>query len=92
MAKTKQSYKIAFVPHKIIGNHLACYNVKYKGKIIRPRAAIKLKIPLNEIWISKKLKGKKKAVLYHELQEIKYRCMGYSGKKAHEKAKRDEKS
>ncbi len=85
----KLKYKVAYVPHKAVKGHLTCYNVKYQGKIIKSgEIAKKLQIPLNEIWISKRLKSRADSVLNHELQEIKYRHMGYSSKKAHEKAKR----
>ena len=83
-------YRVRYVPPEIIGEHLACYYVEYKGKKIRPRAAIKLKIPLNEIWISEKLKNVTDKILFHELQEIRYRERGDSSKSAHKKAKRDD--
>ena len=50
---------------------------------IRPPAAEKLGIPLNEIWISEKWKKYERYILYHELQEIKYRAMGYGKEEAH---------
>ena len=83
----KLGYKIKFVPHRVIKDRIACYNVRYKSKIIRPKIAKKLNIPLNEIWISQKWRGKKEIMLFHELQEIKYRSMGYTEKEAHKKAK-----
>jgi competence protein ComEA len=67
----KLSYKVVYVPHKVVKDHIACYNVKYKGKLIRPPVAKKLRIPLNEIWISKKFQGYEKFILFHELKEIK---------------------
>jgi len=82
----KLGYKIKFVPHKTIKDCIACYNVRYKGKIIYPKIAEKLDIPLNEIWISEKWKNKENNILFHELQEIKYRSMGYTPRKAHKKA------
>ena len=83
-------YQVIYVPYEVIGHHLACYNVEYEGKIIRPRAVRRLKIPLNEIWISETLKNQTERVLFHELQEIRYRRKGYSAQKAHEKAAKDE--
>ena len=64
--------------------------MEYEGKLIRPQVAKKLHIPLNEIWISEKLKNQEERILFHELQEIRYRRKGYNGKKAHEKAEKDE--
>jgi len=86
----KLSYKVVYVPHKVVGEHIACYNVRYKGKLIRPPVAIKLHIPLNEIWISKKFKKYEKFILFHEMKEIKYRSEGYKRKVAHKMARRDE--
>ncbi len=45
----KLKWKVKYVPHEIIENYNACYRVVYKGEIIYPPAADKLKIPLNEI-------------------------------------------
>jgi len=58
-----------------------CYNVRHK-----PKAAGKLNIPLNEIWISEKWKNKEENILLHKLKEIKYRHKGYDEKEAHKKA------
>ena len=79
----KRNYKVVYVPHEIIKDYNACYNVIYDEKIIRPPAAKKLGIPLNEIWISEKWKKYERYILYHELQEIKYRAMGYGKEEAH---------
>jgi len=76
-------YKIVYVPHEVIKDHNACYNVIYDGKNIRPPAAEKLGILINEIWISKKWRKYEKYILYHELAEIKYRAMGYNVEEAH---------
>jgi len=86
----KLGYKIRFVPHELIKNHIAFYNVKYKGKIIRPKIAEKLRVPLNEIWISERYKNKLNNILFHELREIEYRRLGLTPKQAHKKAKKDE--
>ena len=40
---------IKYVPDSVIGEHVACYYVRYKGRQIRPRPAIKMGIPLNQI-------------------------------------------
>jgi len=76
-------YKIKYVPHEVIKDYNACYNVIYCDKHIKPPAADKLRIPLNEIWISKKWKKYEKYILYHELAEIKFRAQGYSVDEAH---------
>ena len=56
-------YRVVYVPEEVVGHHLACYNVEYEGKVIRPRVARRLKIPLNEIWISETLKNQAERVL-----------------------------
>lgn len=84
-------YDVVYVPHRIITDHIACYNVRYKGRKIAPEVAIKLKIPLNQIWISEEYKKYEGGILYHELQEIKYQHKGYDINTAHKMAKEDEK-
>ncbi len=79
----KLGYKIKYVPHDIIKDYNACYNVVYRGSVIKPSAADKLGIPLNEIWISEKWRRYEKYILYHELAEIRYRALGFSGEEAH---------
>lgn len=79
----KMGFKAKFVPDKIIGKHLACYNVNYKGKLVRPLAALELKIPLNQIWIAKKLRKRQAVVIWHELREIYYVSKGQTFKQAH---------
>jgi len=76
-------YKIRYVSHEVIKDYNACYNVIYNGKRIKPPAADRLGIPLNEIWISEKWKKYKKYILYHELAEIKFRAQGCSVEEAH---------
>lgn len=83
-------FRIVYVPHEIIKDHNACYNVVYDGKVACPDAAKRLNIPLNEIWISEKWRRYEEFVLYHEIQEIRYRSQGHDGKTAHEMAERDE--
>ena len=87
---TRLGYKIVYVSNETIGEHLACYHVEFEGKIIRPRTALKLGIPINEIWISEQLKQLEDRILFHELQEIRYRRQGYNSNKAHKKARKDE--
>ncbi len=83
----KLGYKIVYVPDKLIGEHIACYKVRYKGKIISTRPAAWLKIPINQIWISDKYKKFEKGILHHELVEIDYKRKGYTAKEAHRRAK-----
>jgi competence protein ComEA len=87
----KLGYKIKIVPHEVIKDYIACYNVKYREKIVYPKVAKKLNIPLNEIWISERYKKKMDKILSHELREIKYRYMGYNERKAHKKASENKK-
>jgi len=62
----------------------------YRGKVISPPAADKLSIPLNEIWLSERLKVFEEYVLFHELREIEYRYQGYEVSEAHIRARVDE--
>lgn len=84
-------FKIVYIEPAKIEKYNACYRVKYKGQKIYPPAADKLGIPMNEIWISEKLKDFEKYILYHELREIKYRAEGFDVKTAHKRAVKDEK-
>ncbi len=83
-------YKVVYVPHEIIEDHIACYRVKYEGKLICPPAADKLGIPLNEIWISEVFRPYERYILYHELREIAYRADGHGVREAHKLAEQDE--
>lgn len=84
-------YDIVYKPHKEVVDHMAFYKVEYEGEVIAPPIVEKYDISLNEIWLSEKFKPYERYILYHELQEIKYRAEGYGVKKAHLKAKEDEK-
>ncbi len=86
----KLGWKIRYVPHEIIQDFNACYRVKYKEKIIYPPAADRLNIPLNEIWLSERLREYEEYVLFHELREIMYRYRGYDIEEAHLRARIDE--
>ncbi len=83
-------YKVVFVPHERIADHIACYRVNYRGKDIHPPAADKLGIPLNEIWISELFRPYVRYILFHELREIEYRAQGLDVREAHVLASRDE--
>lgn len=87
----KLGFEVVYIPHEKIEDYNACYRVRYKGKEIYPPAADDLGIPMNEIWLSEKLKDFEKYILYHELREIEYRYEGNGVEKAHEKAVEDEK-
>ena len=56
---TKYAYKVIYVPHEVIEDHNATYNVIYDNKMITTKAAKQLSIPLNEIWISEMWKPTK---------------------------------
>ena len=89
----KLGYRIRYVEHKRISKEIACYNVTYKGKQIAPKVALeKLHIPMNEIWISKKYKKHEGIILFHELKEIRFRRRGFSERRAHQMAKKAERS
>lgn len=61
----KHDYKIRYVPHEVIEDYNATYNVTLKDKHITTNAAKKLGIPLNEIWISELWKPYEKYILFH---------------------------
>ncbi len=86
----KLGWRVRYVPHEVIEDYNACYRVNYKGKIIYPPATDKLGIPLNEIWLSEKLREYEEYVLLHELREIHYRYQGYDTNEAHIRARIDE--
>ena len=67
-------YRIRYVPHETIGEHVACYHVVYGGQTVKPKAAESLGIPLNEIWISERYRDREEHILYHEFREIQYRA------------------
>ncbi len=83
-------WRVRFVPHEIIEEYNACYRVAYRGVIITPPAADRLGIPLNEIWLSERLRDYEDYVLFHEVREIMYRYQGYSSEEAHLRARVDE--
>ena len=83
-------WRVRYVPHEIIKDYHACYRVMYRGSIIYPPAADRLGIPLNEVWLSERLRGYEAYVLFHELREIHYRYEGYSVREAHLRARIDE--
>lgn len=84
-------FDVIYIEPKEIEKYNACYRVEYRGQYIYPPAADELGIPMNEIWISERLKEFEKYILYHELQEIKHRARGLDVRTAHEKALEDEK-
>ncbi len=83
------AYKIVYVPHEVIEDYNAAYNVMCEDKLITTNAAKELDIPLNEIWISEKWKPYAKYIIFHELREIYYRATGIERDDAHEKAIED---
>ena len=83
-------YRVRYVSHRVIGEHVACYHVVYEGRVVKPAAADTLGIPLNEIWLSEQYRDREERVLYHELREIQYRARGCSPSRAHRQALLDE--
>jgi len=82
-------YIVRYVPHEVIADYNATYNVEYEGQHIITEAAKKLRIPLNEIWISEMWRPYEEYILFHEMREIHYRRKGLKPKDAHEKAIED---
>ncbi|MBX5320515.1 MAG: hypothetical protein QHH12_04305 [Candidatus Bathyarchaeota archaeon] len=85
----RYAYKIRYVPHEIIEDYNATYNVNYENQHITTNAAKVIGVPLNEIWISEMWKPYEKYILFHELREIHHRAKGLSRNNAHEKAMQD---
>jgi len=83
-------YVVRYVPHRVIADYNATYNVEYKGHHIITGAAKSLRIPLNEIWISETWRPYETYILFHELREIHYREKGSDPKNAHGKAVQDQ--
>ncbi|WP_265111154.1 helix-hairpin-helix domain-containing protein [Halosolutus halophilus] len=79
-------YDIVYKPHKQMAEYNAFYRVEYDGDVIAPPAARRMGVPLNEVWLTEFLRPYEKYVLYHELNEIKYRAEGYGVEEAHELA------
>jgi len=83
-------YVVRYVPHRVIADYNATYNVEYEGRHIITGAAKGLRIPLNEIWISEMWRPYERYILFHELREIHYRGKGLDSKSAHGKAVQDQ--
>jgi len=83
-------WRVRYVPHEVIKDFNACYRVEYEGRVIYPPAADRLSIPLNEVWLSERLREYEEYVLFHEPREIMYRYQGYDVKEAHLRARIDE--
>jgi competence protein ComEA len=84
------NFKVVYVPHEVIEDYNATYNVMCEDKLITTNAARKLGIPPNQIWISERWRPYAKYIIFHELREIYYRAKGLERNKAHEKARKDE--
>ncbi len=82
-------YKIRYVPHELLEDYNATYNVIFENKHVATNAAKELNIPLNEIWISEMWRPYEKYIVFHELREIYYRANGFSNDEAHKKALQD---
>ena len=79
-------YDIVYKPHATMAEYNAFYRVEYDGEVIVPPAARRMDVPLNEVWLTEYLRPYEKYILYHELNEIKYRAQGYDVERAHELA------
>jgi competence protein ComEA len=86
----KHGYRIVYVPHDVIEDYNATYNVICEDQLITTGAAKALGIPMNEIWISKKWKPFAKYIIFHELREIYYRSKGVKRDEVHERTRNDE--
>ena len=84
------AYKIVYVPHEVIEEYNATYNVMCEDKLITTNAAKEPDNPLNEIWISEKWKPYAKYIIFHELRETYYRAKGFERDDAHGKAIEDQ--
>ena len=82
-------YRVRYVPHEVVGDHVACYHVVFEGRTVRAGPE-EVGIPLNEIWLSEHYRDVEERVLYHELREIEYRASGWTPDKAHRQARLDE--
>jgi competence protein ComEA len=78
----KHGYRVRYVPHEVIEDYNATYNVTFEDKHIVTNAARELNIPLNEIWISEMWRSYEKYILFHELREIYHRANGMSANEA----------
>jgi competence protein ComEA len=85
----KLGYKVVYVPHSIIEDYNATYNVIYEGKVITTNASKSIGVPINEIWISQKWKPYEKYILFHEIKEIQHKAAGLIPREAHKKASND---
>jgi hypothetical protein len=66
----EHAYKVRYVPHEVIEDYNATYNVIFENKHITTNAAKKLNIPLNEIWISEMWQHYETYIVFHELRDI----------------------
>ncbi len=84
-------YEVVHVPDEVVGKYVAAYNIVYKGKHMKePKYDKGVDVPPNQVWVSEKFKVYDKIILFHELQEWKYRSAGYDRKTAHLMAKKAE--
>lgn len=81
---------MVYKPHETMAEYNAFYRVEYDGEVIAPPAARRMGVPLNEVWLTELLRPYERYVLYHELNEIKYRAQGYGVERAHELALEDD--
>ena len=84
----RMGIRVVFKNHELVKECVACYNVVVNGKAII--AASWLDIPTGEIWLSEYYQEFSDYILFHELQEIKYRASGHDPETAHLLALEDE--
>jgi competence protein ComEA len=82
-------YRVVYVPHEIIEDYNATYNVIFDGKVVTTEASKAIGVPLNEIWISEMWRSYERFILFHELKEIEHKARGSNPKQAHHKAMQD---
>jgi len=82
--------EVRLVPHELISDHLACYNIALWGLRIRPGAARRLGIPDGQVWMSEALRPWRHFVLFHEVAEVVFRARGFHGLAGHQLAEEEE--
>jgi competence protein ComEA len=85
----KMGWTVRYVPHEVIADYNATYNVESEGRRVVTDAAKRLGIPRDEIWISERWRPYEEFILFHEFQEIRYRAEGLSPEEAHDRATED---
>ena len=85
-----RGWDIIYKPHPEMAKYNAFYRVEYEGQEIAPPAARREGVGRNEVWLSEKFRPYERYILFHELNEIRYRAAGYGVEEAHERALSDD--